>query len=416
MTSPNNTTPASVPNGKRRRSLLTIAVACTLAGAVWGGWWMTHGRYLEHTDDAYVAGNVVQITPQVAGTVVAIEADDTQLVKAGQPLVRLDDTDARVALQQAEAQLGQTVREVRALYAGGGALEAAVKQKEADLAKARDDLSRRQQVAGTGAVAAEEIEHARAALRAAETAVQTAREQLATNRVQTSGTRVESHPNVLRAAAKVEESYLAFARSVVPAPVGGLIARRAVQVGQRVAAGAPLMAVVPLEQVWVDANFKESQLGRMRIGQPVTLSADVYGAKVEYHGKVAGLAAGTGAAFALLPAQNASGNWIKVVQRVPVRISLDPQELAAHPLRIGLSMQVEVDLHDGGDAPLGAAPPAPVAQTDVFAELGKAAHERIRAIISANNGGQSAQLQQPELTLPSIPPAAALATPRRTRA
>ena len=412
MNTPNTEPPA---NGRRKRSLIAIAVAFALTGAAWGGWWATHGRFMEHTDDAYVAGNVVQITPQVAGTVVSIDADDTQLVKAGQALVRLDPSDARVALQQAEAQLGQSVREVRALYAGGSALEASIKQREADLVKARDDLARRQQIAGTGAVAGEEIDHARAALRAAETAVFTAREQLGTNRVQTSGTRVETHPTVQRAAARVEETYLALARTAVPAPIGGLVARRSVQIGQRVAAGAPLMAVVPLEQVWVDANFKESQLRRMRIGQPVTVTADVYGSSVEYHGKVAGLAAGTGAAFALLPAQNASGNWIKVVQRVPVRVTLDAQELAAHPLRIGLSMQVEVDMREGGDAPLSAAAPALVARTEVFADPGKAARERIRAIISANNGGQPAEL--PELTLPANPPAAAgLATPRRTRA
>lgn len=412
MNTPNTEIPA---NGRRKRGLIAIAAAFGLAGAAWGGWWATHGRFMEHTDDAYVAGNVVQITPQVAGTVVSIDADDTQLVKAGQALVRLDPSDARVALQQAEAQLGQSVREVRALYAGGGALEASIKQREADLAKARDDLARRQQIAGTGAVAGEEIDHARAALRAAETAVFTAREQLGTNRVQTSGTRVETHPTVQRAAARVEETYLALARTAVPAPIGGLVARRSVQIGQRVAAGAPLMAVVPLEQVWVDANFKESQLRRMRIGQPVTVTADVYGSSVEYHGKVAGLAAGTGAAFALLPAQNASGNWIKVVQRVPVRVTLDAQELAAHPLRIGLSMQVEVDMREGGDAPLSAAAPALVARTEVFADPAKAARERIRAIILANNGGQPAEL--PELTLPANPPAAAgLATPRRTRA
>ncbi|HMZ76288.1 MAG TPA: HlyD family efflux transporter periplasmic adaptor subunit [Rhodocyclaceae bacterium] len=417
MTAP---TPDSTPNTARRRSLLAIATACGLAGLAWGGWWFTHGRFLEQTDDAYVAGNVIQITPQVAGTVIAIDADDTQTVRAGQTLVRLDPADARVALEQAEAQLGQSVREVQALYAGGGALEATVRQREADLARARDDLQRRQQVAGSGAVAEEEIEHARAALRAAETALQTAREQLVTNQVQTRGTQIATHPNVQRAAARVEESYLAYARSAVPAPVGGLVARRSVQVGQRVAAGAPLMAVVPLDQVWVDANFKESQLHGMHAGQPVTLAADVYGSRVTYHGHIAGLAAGTGAAFALLPAQNASGNWIKVVQRVPVRIALDPRELAAHPLRIGLSMQVEVDLRDStdSDAPLAQAVPAsPVAATDVYAELGKAARARIQAIIGANSGGPAAPPLAEPVTPGTTPAAAAQATaPRRTQA
>ena len=413
MTSPDSDTPTAA-NGRRKRSLLAIAAITALGGLAWGGWWATHGRFLEHTDDAYVAGNVVQITPQVAGTVVAIEADDTQLVKVGQPLVRLDSSDARVALEHAEAQLGQTVREVRALYAGGSALEAAVRQKESDLAKARDDLQRRQQIAGTGAVAGEEVEHARAALRAAEAALQTAREQLATNRVQTQGARIDTHPSVQRDATRVEESFLALARTAVSAPVGGLVARRAVQLGQRVAAGAPLMAVVPLEQVWVDANFKESQLRDMRAGQAVTLSADLYGSRVEYHGKVAGLAAGTGSAFALLPAQNASGNWIKVVQRVPVRITLDPRELAEHPLRIGLSMQVEVDVRDGGaqTTALSATPATAPAATTIFDDLGKAAQARIQAIIKANSGEAGASL--PPLPEPGRS-TAATPTPRRTR-
>ena len=420
MSTPNPTPPAA-PNARRRRSLLAITAVFGLAVIAWGGWWATHGRFLEHTDDAYVAGNVVQITPQVAGTVIAIDADDTQLVKPGQVLVRLDPSDARVALEQAEAQLGQAVRELKAVYAGGGALEAVLRQREADLAKARDDLQRRQRIAGTGAVAGEEIEHARAALRAAETALQTAREQLATNQVQTRGTRIDTHPNVQRAAARVEESYLALARTAIPAPLGGLVARRAVQVGQRVAAGAPLMAVVPLEQVWVDANFKESQLHGMQIGLPVTVTADLYGSKVEYHGRIAGLAAGTGSAFALLPAQNASGNWIKVVQRVPVRIALDPQELVAHPLRIGLSMQVEVDLRnrsEDGQA-LTAPPAAPRASTTVFDDQARAAQARIHAIIEANAGNGAPPPPIRDVlpgAAPGTTPAAALAAPRRTRA
>lgn len=398
-------TAATNSNAGRTRSLIAIAAACVVGGAAYAAWWMNSGRYFQETDDAYVAGNVVQITAQVAGTVVGIQADDTQQVKAGQALIQLDGSDARVALDQAEAQLAQAVREVRALYASGSALEAAQRQKETDLARAKDDLARREKLANTGALAAEELAHAKDAVRAADAALQTAREQLGANQAQTKGTRIETHPQVQRAAARVEEAYLAFSRNNVPAPVDGMVARRSVQIGQRIAPGAPLMAVVPLDQVWVDANFKESQLQSMRLGQPVSLHADVYGKAVEYHGHIAGLAAGTGAAFALLPAQNASGNWIKVVQRVPVRIALNPKELAEHPLRVGLSMQVEVDTHDGGDGPLGAAPAAPVASTTVYADQAKAARARIQAIISANSEGRALALPQPE-TPASAPPAA----------
>src|SRR5574337_1024816 len=296
---------AEAPNGRRKRLLLALSAAFAAAGIAYGAHWALVGRYVEQTDDAYVAGNVVQITPQTAGTVLAIHADDTDFVQAGEPLVQLDEADAKVALDQAEAQLAQTVREVRTLFATSDAL------------------------AGTGAVSGEELGHARTALAAAEAALGTAREQLASNRALIDHTTVEQHPNVARAAGRVREAWLAFERASIPAPVTGYVAKRSVQVGQRVAPGAPLMAVIPLDQVWVDANFKEGQLRQMRLGQPVTLTADVYGNKVEYHGKVAGLGAGTGSAFALLPAQNATGNWIKVVQRVPVRVALDAKELAA---------------------------------------------------------------------------------------
>jgi len=344
----------------RRRGLTLIAAAAVLAGLGWGGWHWWHGRHQQATDNAYVAGNVVQITPQLAGTVVAIQADDTDYVKAGQVLVRLDPADARVALEQAQAQLAQTVREVRTLFANNSTLSAQVKTREADvaraqadLARAQDDVNRRSPLVAGGAVGKEEFQHATAQLAAArstaaaaQSALQAAREQLAAGQTQTDGISPEQHPQVLRAAARVREAHLAVQRADVVAPVDGHIAKRGVQIGQRVQAGAPLMTLVSLNQLWVDANFKESQLQALRIGQPAELEADVYGQKVVFHGTVVGLGAGTGAAFALLPAQNATGNWIKVVQRVPVRISLDPKELAEHPLRVGLSMEVTIDTAD----------------------------------------------------------------------
>jgi membrane fusion protein, multidrug efflux system len=409
---PNAAPPAAAASNSRRwQLLLLMAGALVAAGLGALAWWAIHGRYHETTDDAYVAGNVVQITPQVAGTVLAIQADDTDFVAAGRPLVMLDPADAKVALEQAEAQLAQTVREVRNLFANSASLKANVALREADVAKARDDLARRQGLVASGAVSREEIEHARTALSAAAAALAAAREQLAANQALIDDTTVQNHPNVMRAAARVHEAYLAYERTTIPAPVSGFVAKRSVQVGSRVAPGQPLMAIVPLNQVWVDANFKEVQLRNMRIGQPVTLSADVYGSRAEYHGKVVGLGAGTGAAFSLLPAQNATGNWIKVVQRVPVRIGLDSRELAAHPLRVGLSMQADVDVEGRNGAQLAsAARSEPVAATAVFDDQGKAAQARVKSIIAANLGAAASDraklAQAPRGALAAAAPAA----------
>jgi len=374
-------------NGKRRQRLIAVSVLLALLLIAYGVWWAIYARHFEDTDDAYVAGNVVQVTPQVSGTVVAIHADDTELVEAGKPLVDLDHSDAKVALEQAEAQLAQTVREVRTLFVNNGALNAAVTQRVADVAKARDDLARRQELSGTGAVAKEDLEHARTALIAAESALQAARDQLTSNQALTDGTTVAQHPNVQRAATQVQAAYLALSRNTLLAPITGYIAKRSVQVGQRVAPGTPLLSVVPLNALWVDANFKEVQVAKMRIGQPVELYSDVYGSSIKYHGKVAGLSAGTGAAFALLPTQNASGNWIKVVQRIPVRITLDPKDLEAHPLRVGLSMQVEVDVakSEGTSLTSTVAPrEQPAYQTAVFEDAGSQAAARVAQIIASN--------------------------------
>jgi membrane fusion protein, multidrug efflux system len=378
--------PASSGTPKRKKVLLTIAALFGAAGLAYLVYWALVARYIEETDNAYVQGNVVQVTPQIAGTVRKILADDTAIVKAGQPLVVLDTADVDVALAQAEAQLAQTVREVRTLYATQAQSGATLAMRESELARARDDLARRKALAGSGAVSGEEIHHAESAVSAAQAAVHAAREQLASGRALTDGTTVANHPNVQRAAARVQEAMLAQSRATLYAPTGGEVAKRNVQVGQRIAPGAPLMAIVPLDALWVDANFKESQLRAIRIGQPVTLTADVYGSKVHYDGKVAGFAAGTGAAFSLLPAQNATGNWIKVVQRVPVRIALDPKQLAEHPLRVGLSMRAEVDLHEQKGAHLDQAPVAGTLSAYEAADSSVAATAKARtdAIIAAN--------------------------------
>ncbi|MBU9258289.1 HlyD family secretion protein [Burkholderia multivorans] len=375
-------------NGKRKRMMTLLVAVIVIAAIAYGLYYFLVARFHEETDDAYVNGNVVQITPQVTGTVIAVKADDTQTVKAGDPLVVLDPADSQVALQQAEANLAQTVRQVRGLFVNDDQYRAQVALRQSDLSKAEDDLRRRLAVAQTGAVSQEEISHARYAVRAAQASLDAAQQQLASNRALTANTTIASHPNVLAAAAKVRDAYLANARNTLPAPVTGYVAKRSVQVGQRVSPGTPLMSVVPLNAVWVDANFKEVQLKHMRIGQPVELTADIYGSSVVYHGKVVGFSAGTGSAFSLLPAQNATGNWIKVVQRLPVRIELDPKDLDKHPLRIGLSMQVDVNIKDErGDQLVNV--PNTVYQTDVFAKYGDEADAEIARIIAENAGGNA---------------------------
>jgi membrane fusion protein (multidrug efflux system) len=394
MNAPKNSNP------KRKRLMLIATGVFVLIAIAYGVWWWLVGSHFESTDDAYVHGNLVQITPQVPGTVVAIEADDTQTITAGAPLVRLDPSDTDIALQQAEAKLGQTVRQVRTLYVQNDALaadiavrKADVERAQADLTRARSDLARRQTLAKSGGVSGEEILHAQTTLKSAESglaqaqaSLEASKAKLATNQALTHGTSVENHPDVRESEAELRNAWLAQSRTVLPAPVTGMVARRSVQVGQRVAPGNTLMNVVPLDQVWVEANFKEGQLREMRVGQPVKLTADLYGSSVTYHGKVVGLDAGTGSAFALLPAQNATGNWIKVVQRVPVRIALDPQELKTHPLRIGLSMDVEVDLskQDGPAVTQQAQRSEPVLATSAFDPDHKQVDAMIQKIVQAN--------------------------------
>jgi membrane fusion protein (multidrug efflux system) len=339
------TSPASAGR-TRRLGLIGLGAVVLLSGFGFLGHWFFEGRYFEGTDDAYVDGDVVQVTSEVPGTVLSLNVDDTQLVKAGQLLLSLDPADAEIAEANAEADLARAVRQVRGLFAQQEELRAQITQREQAARTADDDLRRRGGLIADGAISAEELSHARDAVTTTHANVSAAQQQLSQTVAQIDGTTIADHPQVLAAAAAVRNAALALHRTQLTAPVSGEIAKRSVQVGQRVAAGTPLLAVVPLENVWVDANFKEGQLERMRAGQPVTLRTDLYGRQVTYHGHLAGIAAGSGNAFALLPAQNASGNWIKIVQRVPVRILLDSSELKAHPLRIGLSANVRVDLHD----------------------------------------------------------------------
>ena len=390
---PTATTPVAQPPEKSRRGFLLrlLGVVVLLALIAWTLWYFLDGRWYEGTDDAYVSGNVVQVTPQLPGTVVTIGADDGDLVHAGDVLVKLDDSNTEVALASARANLANTVRKVRGLYSSVSGAQADVAARQVAVDKARADYNRRRDLAKSGAISAEELSHAQDALTAAESGLITSQQQYQTSKVLVDDTVVASHPDVQAAAANLRAAYLDNLRTTIVAPVDGYVAKRSVQLGQRIAPGLALMAVVPLHQVWIDANFKETQLTHMRIGQPVDIRSDVYGSAVTYKGKVESLGVGTGSAFALLPAQNATGNWIKIVQRIPVRIVFtDPKQLDQHPLRIGLSTDVNVSLHDQNGPMLAQqAPTAPAFSTDVYEKQLAQADGMIAQIIHANMAGNS---------------------------
>src|SRR5476649_1871529 len=334
-------------NSRKRKVMLTGLTLLVILGGlgVWG-WHEAYGRWNESTDDAYVNGNVVEITPLATGTVVSIGADDGDLVHAGQVLVNFDPSDAKIGLQSAEANLAKAVRQVRGLYSNVDGIRAQVAEQKTAVQKAQENFTRRKNLAAGGAISQEELSHARDDLTSAQSALNNIQQQLVGSVALVDDTVISSHPDVKAAAAQLRQAYLGNARSTLIAPVTGYVAKRTVQLGQRVQPGTALMAVIPLNQLWIDANFKETQLRDMRIGQPVDIESDIYGSDVKFSGTVDSLGAGTGSAFALLPAQNATGNWIKIVQRVPVRIHINADELAKHPLRVGLSTVVNVDLHD----------------------------------------------------------------------
>ncbi|HEY1726653.1 MAG TPA: HlyD family efflux transporter periplasmic adaptor subunit [Steroidobacteraceae bacterium] len=383
--------PATPSNSRlRKRALLILAVVAVLAGLSWLAYELLVGRYYQSTDDAYISSDLIQVTSEIAGTVIAVEVDDTQSVQRGQVLARLDAADAGVAINAAEAELARAVRSVRGLFAQRDQLRSQIAQRATDLQRAQDDLKRREGLLSDGAVSGEELSHSRDAVAVARAALDGAREQLNATEAQIQGTTIETHPQVLDAEAAVRNAALSLHRTELRAPVAGVVAKRSVEVGQRVAAGAPLMAIVPLDDVWVDANFKEVQLRNMRVGQPVTLTADLYGGRVKYHGRLAGLSAGSGSAFALLPAQNASGNWIKIVQRMPVRITLDPQELKNHPLRVGLSMVARVDEHDTSGPVMSAQVRNVPQPTQASAADDPLVQQIIDRIVAANAGTRAA--------------------------
>uniref|UniRef100_UPI0035CCA6A7 efflux RND transporter periplasmic adaptor subunit n=1 Tax=uncultured Sphingomonas sp. TaxID=158754 RepID=UPI0035CCA6A7 len=379
-------TPAPPPAGNpraRKRGLIVLAIVVALVAL----WWLVFHVLLatpeQETDDAYVAGDVVSITARDAGTVLAIHADNTQTVKTGQPLIDLDAATADVGVASAEAELARAVRSTRSDFSKLGETGAAVVQAQAEYARAQNDLARRRGAAAEGAISGEELSHAADQVKVAAATLALARSQQAQSRNGVSGTTVSNNPAVLAAIAAYRRAAITRSHMHVIAPIDGVIAQRTVQLGQQVAAGMPLMAVVPLDRVWVDANFRETQLRDLRVGQPATVTADMYGKSLVFHGHVVGLGAGSGNAFALLPPQNASGNWIKITQRVPVRIALDKSELQRNPLRVGLSVATVVNTSDKSGTMVGA--PATAAYKGIASDAGGSDVEaKIQQIIAAN--------------------------------
>jgi membrane fusion protein (multidrug efflux system) len=366
------TAPASSPNGRRRQLLTGLAAVVAVGIVIWVLYAVLIGGKHVETDNAYVGADTAQVTPLISGPVAKVLVSETQIVAAGQPLVVIDDADAQIAVLSAQAALGQAQRKVQGYFASDTALAGQVSARDADIARAnaavtgaqasleqaRIELSRRKALSESGAVSGEELTTAQSRFTNAQSALVEARAaqaQALASRNAAEGTRgvntalisglpAGKNPEVVAAEARLASAQLALTRTVLRAPIAGVVSKKNVQVGQQIQVGAPLMSIVPTTTAYVDANFKEVQLDKVAIGQPVTLTSDLYGGGVKFHGKVVGLSGGTGSAFSLIPAQNASGNWIKVVQRLPVRISLDPADLKSHPLRVGLSMKAAIDI------------------------------------------------------------------------
>jgi membrane fusion protein, multidrug efflux system len=374
-------------NGRRRKILLLIAAVFIVIGVLWALYWILVLSKRERTDDAYVNGNKVVISAQVSGTVIAVLTDDTQLVQAGQALARLEPVDAEISLARSASALAQTVRQVRQSRSTAVEYDSLIATRKIELARAEADLAKREPLLADNAIAPEEVRHARESVELAKSALAQAQSQSSAAHALVDGTKVQNNPAVLEAKAAFRDAWIAARRNTVVAPVTGYVAERSVQLGQHIQAGQALMTVIPLNALWVDANFKEVQLRHLRIDQPAEVRSDLYGGTFIYHGHVTGMSAGTGAAFALLPAQNASGNWIKVVQRVPVRIQIDDKDLTKAPLRVGLSATVTVDTTNrGGPVLAQKAADRPVGDTQVYTQDLAAANAEADAVVNRNLG------------------------------
>ena len=388
MSSPSNSKEmdAAALHQKRKRYTWIACIFFALCGLAYFIYWIGWGRFHERTDDAYVNGNMIMLTPQVNGIVKMILSDNAELVDEGQPIVELDRHDYEIALEKAEADLGDAVRTVVQFFAKVAELESSVDARKADLLRASLDYGHRKALVDEGGVSKEDFEHSETTLLSAYATLMETQQMLQGARAEIDGTTVATHPRVEQAKASLKTAFLQLHRCTVLSPARGILTQRRVQVGQYVAAEDPLLAIVPLEQIWVDANFREVQLKNFRLGQPVTMFSDMYGRRIEYHGTLVGLNPGTGSVFSILPPQNATGNWIKIIQRVPVKVSLDSQELKAHPLVLGLSMTVTVDTHSLSGLRLPEqAPSKPLYETNVYDDELDGVDQLIEHIIAENS-------------------------------
>ncbi|PPE56470.1 multidrug export protein EmrA [Pectobacterium brasiliense] len=380
-------TPQKNKKQQRKRVLSLLTFIFVVLGCAWLVYWFLVLRHHQSTDDAYVAGNQIQIMAQVSGSVTHVNVDNTDFVKQGQVLVELDPTDAQQAFERAKTGLANSVRQTHQLIINSKQYQANIELRQTELNKAQSDLSRREALGSANAIGREEVQHARDAVATAKAALEVARQQYQANQAMILDTPLEKQPAIQQASVEMRDAWLALQRTKIVSPIDGYVSRRSVQIGARISSTSALMAVVPANHLWVDANFKETQLANMRIGQPATVIADIYGDDVVYQGKVVGLDMGTGSAFSLLPAQNATGNWIKVVQRLPVRIEIDPKQVAEHPLRIGLSALVNVDTaNTEGSALAETSRTTPAYQSDALTLDLTPVNQDISAIIQANAG------------------------------
>lgn len=331
---------------KRTLWMIIATIIIVLLFVAYGAYWFLVLRFQEYTDDAYVSGLQIPIVAQTTGNVTQVNFENTDLVKAGDVLVVLDKTNAQLAYEQAKHDLASTVRKTKELYINGDQYQAQIQQNRVSLAQAQKDYQRRAALGRSGTISKEDLQHSQEAVQLAQAALDISIQQYNANRALLRNTALKNQPAVQQAADSVRSAWINLQRTEIKSPMTGYVSRRNVQVGSQVSSQSSLMAIVPVQPVWVDANFKETQLENVRIGQPVTINSDFYGSNVSYKGTVVGLDMGTGSAFSLLPAQNATGNWIKVVQRLPVRVELDPEQVAKYPLRIGLSMNVTIDIKD----------------------------------------------------------------------
>jgi membrane fusion protein (multidrug efflux system) len=384
MTIPEPT--SSVGNRKKRnKAMLYTALLFLVIGACWFGYWWIWGRFYQYTDDAYVDGNNVIVTPQVSGIVESFSVMDADLVPQGRIVVELDKTDALISLDKAIADLGNAVRTVMRLFEEAKQYGAMIEVKKAEFVKAAQDYTHRKNLVDEGGVSLEDFEHAEAALKASFSSLLATEHQYIAALSLIENTTLETHPSVEQMKAHVRDAFVFLQRCTIKAPVTGLVAQRSVQVGERVRRGEPLMSIVPLDQMWVSANFKEVQLSKMRVGQPAKITSDIYGSDVAFGGVIAGIGGGTGSVFSVLPPQNATGNWIKIVQRVPVRITLDQEQIKQYPLRLGLSMEVNVDIHDTEKSFMPQIrPEQPLYETDVFSTQEEGAEALIIQVIADN--------------------------------